>query len=139
MPAIFGMNFQAVSVGQKLIEKTLTPTVTGGYDTSAASNAVYGTPTPALLSEIQFVDAAIGEFVAALQKQHLSDSTLVIITAKHGQSPDRLEPLSAYSERLSRASLQLPYWTMPVVICLRRKLPAAARSDPPKMIYRYSG
>jgi hypothetical protein len=87
VPAIFGMNFQAVSVGQKLIEKTLTPTVTGGYDTSTASNAVYGTPTPALLSEIQFVDAAIGEFIGALQKQHLSDSTLVIITAKHGQSP----------------------------------------------------
>ena len=87
VPAIFGMNFQAVSVGQKLIEKTLTPTVTGGYDTSAASNAVYGTPTAALLGEIQFVDAAIGEFIAALQKQHLADSTLVIITAKHGQSP----------------------------------------------------
>jgi arylsulfatase A-like enzyme len=87
VPAIFGMNFQAVSVGQKLIETTLTPTVTGGYDTSTASNAVYGTPTAALLSEIEFVDAAIGEFVAALKKQLLSDSTLVIITAKHGQSP----------------------------------------------------
>ena len=31
VPAILGMNFQAVSVGQKLIEKTLTPKVTGGY------------------------------------------------------------------------------------------------------------
>ena len=87
VPTIFGMNFQAVSVGQKLIETTLSPTVTGGYDTSTPVNAVDGTPTTALLSEIQFVDAAVGEFIAELTKQHLSDSTLVIITAKHGQSP----------------------------------------------------
>ena len=87
VPAIFGMNFQAVSVGQKLIETTLSPTVTGGYDTSTASNAVYGTPTAALLSEIEFVDASIGEFISELKKQHLSNSTLIIITAKHGQSP----------------------------------------------------
>jgi Type I phosphodiesterase / nucleotide pyrophosphatase len=87
VPAIFGMNFQAVSVGQKLIEKTLSPHVTGGYDTSVAANAVYGTPTAALLTEIQFVDAAIGEMITNLQKQHLLDTTLVVITAKHGQSP----------------------------------------------------
>jgi Type I phosphodiesterase / nucleotide pyrophosphatase len=87
VPTIFGMNFQAVSVGQKLIDSTKTPTLTGGYDTSVAENAVYGTPTASLLTEIKFVDAAIGEFIAALQKQHLTGSTLIIITAKHGQSP----------------------------------------------------
>ena len=42
-PNLFGMNFQAVSVGQKLIEKSLTPTVTGGYQDAI------GTPTAALL------------------------------------------------------------------------------------------
>ena len=52
VPTIFGMNFQAVSVGQKLIEKS--NGVTGGYLDAA------GTPTPALLGEIQFVDASIG-------------------------------------------------------------------------------
>ena len=31
VPTIFGMNFQAVSVGQKFIEKTSTPTIVGGY------------------------------------------------------------------------------------------------------------
>jgi Type I phosphodiesterase / nucleotide pyrophosphatase len=31
VPTIFGMNFQAVSVGQKLIEKSFSPVVTGGY------------------------------------------------------------------------------------------------------------
>ncbi len=77
-PAILGMNFQAVSVGQKLIEKNV---ATGGYQDGA------GTPTASLLSEIQFVDDSIGEMVSALKDRGLYDSTLIIITAKHGQSP----------------------------------------------------
>lgn len=83
VPAVFGMNFQAVSVGQKLIEKITSPpsTTTGGYADSI------GTPTAPLLQEIQFADASIGEMVAELKKQHLLGSTLIIITAKHGQSP----------------------------------------------------
>ncbi|HEV3305952.1 MAG TPA: alkaline phosphatase family protein [Candidatus Sulfotelmatobacter sp.] len=81
VPEIFGMNFQSVSVGQKLIESTLSPTVTGGYVNGQ------GVPTTALLSEIKFVDYSIGLMVAALKKNGLTDSTLIIITAKHGQSP----------------------------------------------------
>jgi len=80
-PALMGMNFQVVSVGQKLMEKSLTPTVTGGYADSI------GTPTASLLSEIQFADASIGAMVSALKKNGIYDKTLVIITAKHGQSP----------------------------------------------------
>jgi hypothetical protein len=79
VPTIFGMNFQAVSVGQKLVEKTLS--MNGGYLDAA------GTPTPALLGEIKFVDASIGKFVQELKTRHLLDSTLIVITAKHGQSP----------------------------------------------------
>ena len=79
VPTIFGMNFQAVSVGQKLIEKS--NGVTGGYLDAA------GTPGTALLDEIQFVDSSIKEFVKELKAQHLYDSTLIVITAKHGQSP----------------------------------------------------
>lgn len=78
VPEVFGMNFQTVSVGQKLIEANLG---SGGYLDAT------GTPSSNLLSEIQFVDAAIGSWVTELQKQGLSDSTLIIITAKHGQSP----------------------------------------------------
>ncbi|MGP0075371.1 MAG: alkaline phosphatase family protein [Bryobacteraceae bacterium] len=81
VPAILGMNFQTVSVGQKLIEKSLSPVVTGGYLDGQ------GTPTPALLSEIKFVDAAIGKMVAALKSNGVYDSTLIVISAKHGQSP----------------------------------------------------
>jgi hypothetical protein len=77
-PTLFGMNFQAVSVGQKLIEKNVG---TGGYLDSI------GTPSSELLGEIRFVDDSIGEMVSHLQNHALSDSTLIIITAKHGQSP----------------------------------------------------
>ena len=79
VPTIFGMNFQALSVGQKLIEKS--NSTTGGYLDAAA------TPSAALLDEFKFVDASIGAFVSELQKQGLYDSTLIVITAKHGQSP----------------------------------------------------
>ena len=76
-PTIFGMNFQAVSVGQKLIEGS----VKGGYLDAA------GRPGPSLLSEIQFADDSIGEMVTRIKDRGLWASTLIIITAKHGQSP----------------------------------------------------
>jgi predicted AlkP superfamily pyrophosphatase or phosphodiesterase len=91
VPTIFGMNFQAVSVGQKLIEKNV---ATGGY-----LNAI-GAPTPSLLSEFQFVDASIGEMVDELKERDLFESTLIIITAKHGQSPidpNRFFPIPGHS------------------------------------------
>ncbi|HEY1984295.1 MAG TPA: alkaline phosphatase family protein [Terracidiphilus sp.] len=76
-PTIYGMNFQAVSVGQKYIENGLK----GGYLDAAA------TPTATLVSEIKFTDDSIGEMVRNLKNRGLLDSTLIIITAKHGQSP----------------------------------------------------
>ncbi len=79
VPNIFGMNFQAVSVGQKLVEKSNNKT--GGYLDAA------GTPTEALLGEIKFVDASIGAWVSELKSKGLYSSTLIVITAKHGQSP----------------------------------------------------
>ena len=81
VPTVFGMNFQAVSVGEKLIEKTSTPTIVGGYVDAQA------TPTSVLQAEIAFVDASIGKMVQTLQARGLMDSTLIVITAKHGQSP----------------------------------------------------
>jgi hypothetical protein len=78
IPNLFGMNFQAVSVGQKLIEKNVGK---GGH-----LDAV-GTPSSFLHSEIQFVDAAIGEMVAHLKQQGRLHNTLIVISAKHGQTP----------------------------------------------------
>ncbi|HLX84714.1 MAG TPA: alkaline phosphatase family protein [Terriglobales bacterium] len=79
VPNLFGMNFQAVSVGQKLVEGSLG--LTGGYVDSV------GTPTSSLFDEIQYVDTAVGQMVSELKKQGLLDSTLIVISAKHGQSP----------------------------------------------------
>ncbi len=94
VPTIFGMNFQALSVGQKLIEKS--NSTTGGYLDAA------GTPGAALLSEFQFVDASIGAFVNELKAQGLYDSTLIVITAKHGQSP--IDPSRYVSQLINGTS-----------------------------------
>jgi hypothetical protein len=90
VPAVFGMNFQAVSVGEKLIENG----TFGGYTDAA------GTPTPSMASEIKFVDASIGQMMEALEDHHLLNSTVIIITAKHGQSPidnSRFFPIPGHS------------------------------------------
>jgi hypothetical protein len=79
VPTIFGMNFQALSVGQKLVESS--DNMTGGYLDAA------GTPGAPLLDEFKFVDASIGAFINELKAKGLYDSTLIVITAKHGQSP----------------------------------------------------
>ncbi len=79
VPTIFGMNFQVVSVGQKLVETS--NGMTGGYLDAA------GTPGGPLLGEIQFVDTSIGAFVKELKAKGLYATTLIVITAKHGQSP----------------------------------------------------
>lgn len=73
VPAIFGMNFQAVSVGQKL------------------SGAGYldgrGTPSPLLLDALRHTDESIGRMVHQLRANGLLPSTLIVVTAKHGQAP----------------------------------------------------
>ena len=94
VPNVFGMNFQAVSVGQKLIETINGQKVKGGYLDGAA------TPSDALKGEIEFVDGAVGQFVQALKARRLYDSTTIIITAKHGQSPidpNRFFPIPGHS------------------------------------------
>jgi hypothetical protein len=79
-PAIFGMNFQTVSVGQKLASEVDSPLL-GGYTDPD------GTPNTALQAGMQFVDESLGEMVVALAERDLLRSTTIIVTAKHGQSP----------------------------------------------------
>ena len=91
VPNLFGMNFQAVSVGQKLLEPGVG---NGGYLDAA------GTPSELLTQEIQFVDASIGEMVNELKDTGRLDSTLIVITAKHGQGPidpHRFSPIPGHS------------------------------------------
>ncbi len=89
VPAVFGMNFQAVSVGQKLAhdnidgscpQSTLTGKA-GGYLDGA------GTPTEVLEYGLEQTDAALQSMIDELNKQGIYDSTLFVVTAKHGQSP----------------------------------------------------
>jgi predicted AlkP superfamily pyrophosphatase or phosphodiesterase len=71
VPTLFGMNFPAVSVGQK----------TAGYLDGAAS------PTRSLGDALEHTDASIGKMLDALAARGLDARTLVVVTAKHGQSP----------------------------------------------------
>lgn len=92
-PAIFGMNFQAVSVGQKLVGNVnpdgSTPSnpalINGGYTIN--SNTGTPIPSPLLAGALDHVNASIGKMLSALDANQLRRSTLVIVTAKHGQSP----------------------------------------------------
>jgi hypothetical protein len=80
VPTLFGTNFQAVSVGEKLKVDPVTG-VKGGY------SDVLGTPSEGLAEELDFVDQSLGRMVRELKKEGLYGSTLIIISAKHGQSP----------------------------------------------------
>jgi hypothetical protein len=78
VPAVFGMNFQSVYIGESLNEPTVGP---GGYQNAAAL------PGVELQKEIEFVDTSIGNIVLALKAAGLYNNTLIIVTAKHGESP----------------------------------------------------
>jgi hypothetical protein len=77
-PTVFGMNFQALYAGEILVEPGVG---NGGYKNAA------GLPSGELLKEIEFVDASIGDIVGALKDRGIYDDTLIIVTAKHGESP----------------------------------------------------
>ena len=90
VPALFGMNFQAVSVGQKLEKdnsdgRCLADTIFNGQPGGYTDGA--GTPTAVLAYGLQKTDAALGSMILALKAQRIYDSTLFIVSAKHGQSP----------------------------------------------------
>jgi hypothetical protein len=78
MPAVFGMNFQAVSTAQKLPESG---GAAGGYLPGGAA------PGPVLTSALDFVDRQVGAMTEELRRQHLDQDTTIILSAKHGQSP----------------------------------------------------
>lgn len=83
-PAIFGMNFQAVSVGQKLAkagDADADKALRGGYLNGNAA------PGNALREQLKFVDDSLGMMEQELVNQGLDTSTLIIVSAKHGQSP----------------------------------------------------
>lgn len=73
VPALFGMNFQAVSVAQKMAGN--------GYRDGQ------GAPSDGLAQALMHTDQSIGKLVAELKARKLEGSTLIVLTAKHGQTP----------------------------------------------------
>ncbi len=89
VPAIFGMNFQALSVAQK----------TTGY---ADAKATPGVDTGAAM---EFVDASLGQMVTALKAGGLMNSTLIVLSAKHGQSPIDRSALKIVDNKALKAAI----------------------------------
>jgi hypothetical protein len=92
VPAILGMNFQTVSVAEKVDSPgTLTQNADGSYTEGPTELAGYypgtTTPRPLLAGALDYVNAQLGRMVATIKQDGLASSTAIIITAKHGQSP----------------------------------------------------
>jgi arylsulfatase A-like enzyme len=78
VPAIFGMNFQTVSSAEKL---HTSDGLSGGYLPGTV------TPGPLLRRALDFVNAKLQAMDEEIHSQGLADSTAIILSAKHGQSP----------------------------------------------------
>jgi hypothetical protein len=74
-PALADINLQSVNIGQK--------SLTGGIDQIGASESVSRELTDAL----HHADANIAAVVRQLHESGLWDDTLIVLTAKHGNSP----------------------------------------------------
>jgi hypothetical protein len=95
-PTVFGTDLQAISVGQKVSLNNTDGSCNapdpaglngkpGGYVDGS------GAPTAVLQYALEQTDLQLGMVVAALKARHIYDSTLVIVSAKHGQTP--IDPL----------------------------------------------
>ena len=73
------MNFQTVSTAEKLPSSD---GLAGGYLADGV------TPGPLLSRALDFINTKVGAMLAAIKAQHLDKNTVVVLSAKHGQSPD---------------------------------------------------
>ncbi|MGZ4390520.1 MAG: alkaline phosphatase family protein [Gaiellaceae bacterium] len=92
VPAILGMNFQAVSVAEKVDSPgTITKNPDGTYTVGPKELAGYlpgtTTPGPLLAGALDYVNAQLQRMVDTIHRDGLESSTAIIVTAKHGQSP----------------------------------------------------
>lgn len=85
VPTLFAMNFQALSVAQKAKS---TSDIKGKSIAGAGGYADgFGTPGPLVAEALAHTDASIGNILSALGQQGLLDSTYIVLTGKHGNSP----------------------------------------------------
>jgi hypothetical protein len=78
VPSIFGMNFQTVSTAEKLLTSD---GLKGGYLPGTT------TPGPLLTRALNYINKELGAMVKELGHKGLLSSTAIIVSAKHGQSP----------------------------------------------------
>jgi hypothetical protein len=91
-PILFGMNFQSINAAKK-------DSLGGGYADDL------GAPNSDLTNALTYVDGAIGRMVGELAAQGLTDSTAIIITAKHGETS--LDPSKRFVELTSAIQSKL--------------------------------
>ncbi|HLJ04081.1 MAG TPA: alkaline phosphatase family protein [Solirubrobacteraceae bacterium] len=92
VPGVLGMNFQTVSVAEKVdspaaLVKNADGTYTEGPAELAGYNPGTTAPRPLLAGALGYVDAQLARMVETIQRDGLAPTTAIIITAKHGQSP----------------------------------------------------
>ena len=87
VPKLFGMGFISFGVFQK----------SEGY-----ADPEGGLGSKRLKASLDFVDRALGRIVAALKSEGLYDSTLLILSSKHGQSPIDLSQRRCLDRNLIR-------------------------------------
>jgi hypothetical protein len=90
VPTVFGTNFQTLSVAQKALHAS-----GGGYLDAAF------TPGPQVSAALRHVDAALGRIVAELRNRQLAATTLIVLTAKHGQSASDPATLVKHGDTLT--------------------------------------
>jgi hypothetical protein len=92
-PSLFGMSFIAVNTAEKDV-------TSGGIDNFGGGNVVNSGLADALIR----TDSSVNRIVSALKSANLYDSTLIVLTAKHGQSP-RVNAGSVYTNEIVNSTL----------------------------------
>jgi hypothetical protein len=84
VPAIFGMNFQAPNIGQKFSGYV---DAAGTTPQSVTTLGPLAGSAPGLAQALDYVDGAVGRMLDRIDADGLTDQTMVILTAKHANSP----------------------------------------------------
>jgi hypothetical protein len=84
VPAIFGMNFQAPNIGQKFSGYV---DAAGAVPQNITTLGPLSGSAPGLAQALDYVDGAIGRMLSRIEADGLTDDTMIIVTAKHANSP----------------------------------------------------
>jgi hypothetical protein len=83
-PAIFGLNFQTISTAEKLPN--------GGYMADGI------TPSGLLEGALDYINNKLAAMESAIARRGLKNSTTIILSAKHGQSPNTPSALTRIND-----------------------------------------